>query len=212
MPGYKIIKLLVCAILLFSNCTQRSETNYEGSPPSTKPIVAPSVTVEDFVSDPPKTRPEFYDSIDELARLGGKGDLRSISISDDDVELRVWGGFGLTRLEGFILNRIKGKWSATQIHERFSKNEKVVNPLNAPKIGWEAAWQSLLQHQILTLPDSKTIKCENVMEDGYTYVIEVRKGAAYRTYSYSNPDPSQCEQSKAILKIADIIRDEYGGV
>lgn len=211
MPS-KTINLLVCVALLFSSCAKRSETHNEGSPSPTNTTVAPSVVVEDFVSDPAKTKPEFYDAIDELAQLAGKGDLRSKSISDDDMELRVWGGFGLTRLEGFILNRTDGKWSATQVHERFSKGEKIVNPLVEPRRGWEAAWQSLLQHQILTLPDSKTIKCENPMNDGYSYVIEIRKGRAYRTYSYSNPDPSQCEQARQVLKIADIIRDEYDGL
>ena len=72
----------------------------------------------------------------------------------------------------------------------------------------------MLRHKLLTLPDAKTIKCEAGFEDGYSYVVEVKKGASYRTYMYDNPDgkfENRCPEADEILAIARIVRDEYHG-
>ncbi|HYJ91569.1 MAG TPA: hypothetical protein VEV84_09690, partial [Pyrinomonadaceae bacterium] len=140
--------------------------------------------------------------------------LRTVDLSNNDIEVRVWAGFGLTHLEGFTLKRLDGKWSALHIgYEFVSNNFKIrTSELAEPAGGWEAAWASLLKHQILTLPDARSIKCEAMFEDGFSYVVEVKKGPAYRTYMYDNPAEdfdNRCKEADEILAIASIIADDY---
>ena len=71
----------------------------------------------------------------------------------------------------------------------------------------------MLRHQLLTLPSASSIKCEAMYEDGYSYVVEIKKGDAYRTYSYDNPSAkfeNRCSEADEILEIASIITNDYG--
>jgi hypothetical protein len=40
--------------------------------------------------------------------------------------------------------------------------------------------------------------------------VEVSKDRRYRTYMYDNPQYSKCDNAKQMIKIADIIEDEFG--
>ena len=54
--------------------------------------------------------PIFFKAIDERAGIANLSSLR-VELRKNDLELRLWNGFGLTLLEGFVLRRVSGKWS-----------------------------------------------------------------------------------------------------
>src|SRR4051812_14445268 len=57
----------------------------------------------------------FFKSINERAKIANLQTLRSDRLPENDVAIRIWYGFGVTALRGFILNRAKGEWSATYL-------------------------------------------------------------------------------------------------
>ena len=62
-------------------------------------------------------------------------------------------GFGLTKLEGFIMKREKDDWSAKYITADYVSN-KFVNrsiELTEPKSEWEKTWEKLVNSEILNL-------------------------------------------------------------
>ena len=137
--------------------------------------------------------------------------LRAAALQGNDMEVRLWNGFGLTPLEGFILRRTAGQWSAIQlhgIHPRIPRNEYQTT-LGPPKSGWDLCWQRLESAGILTLPDASAIGCTTMIEDGMSYVVEFNVNATYRTYLYDNPTYAKCNEAKQMIKIANTISDEF---
>jgi hypothetical protein len=156
--------------------------------------------------------PIFFESINERAGVARLANLRTISLPKDDLEVRIWVGFGLTALKGLILKRAKGQWSATHlegIHRRLPKGE-YQKLLRTPESGWEAAWRRLVDAGILTLPDASAVGCNAGINDGMSYVVEVNKERAYRTYMYDNPTHAKCDEAEQMLKVGEIIAKEFG--
>ena len=48
----------------------------------------------------------------EWSRASSLGDLRESRTPSDQVELRVWGGYGFGRTQGVVIRRVSGRWSA----------------------------------------------------------------------------------------------------
>ncbi|HKC64296.1 MAG TPA: hypothetical protein VKB86_11695 [Pyrinomonadaceae bacterium] len=154
----------------------------------------------------------FFESINKRANIAKLSSLRT-ALPKDDLEVRVWGGFGLTPLEGFILKRTDGQWSAIHlkgISKKLPPSEYQKN-MEAPKSGWESCWQRLVDAGILTLPDASEVKkCEVLAFDGFSYVVEINMNNTYRTYMYDNPIYAKCDEAKQMLKIGKIIDEEFG--
>lgn len=185
--------------------------------PDTSTVMQTKQVSEDIVSDIPKTFWEkiFFEAIDERSKEAKIKSLRETNIASEDIQVRIWMGFGLSKLEGFILNRTENTWSATRIAADFV-SKKFVNKntkLNEPKIGWNPAWQKLLSARILTLPDSESIKCMAGAIDGFSFVVEAKKGNNYRTYMYDNPHISAkngCKEAEQMNEIYKILQSDYG--
>ena len=155
--------------------------------------------------------PIFFKSINERAKVAKLPDLRTVILPEGDLEVRVWVGFGLTALEGFILKRTGGQWSATHLeglHPRLPRNE-YQKKLQAPIFGWDASWQKLVAGGILTLPDASEAQCDTRMNDGMSYVVEINMNSCYRTYMYDNPNYAKCHQAKQMIRIGEIIAEEF---
>lgn len=151
-------------------------------------------------------------SIDERARVAGLMNLRR-ELPAHDVEVRVWLGFGLTPLEGVVLRRAGGVWSATHLagtHDRLARPGAHERELPPPRSGWDGCWQRLVGAGLLTLPDAAAIGCGTGINDGMSYVVETNADGLYRTYLYDNPDYSECEQAERMLDIGDYLADEFG--
>lgn len=140
-----------------------------------------------------------------------------MQLADADVEVRIWGGFGKTGLVGFVLSRKSDEWFAVSLHYDFATkdHEARTTRLNEPPAGWRNSWESLLRRGLLNLPDSRSIKCDGRFNDGFSYVVEVKKGPNYRTYMYDNPEEqfeNRCKEADEIVAIAKIIGRDFGAI
>jgi hypothetical protein len=158
----------------------------------------------------------YFEAIIERGKTSNLKRLKSKALPGDDLEIRVWSGFGITLLEGFILKRTAGEWSAVDLDWEVSENPKGkrdVKPLDkkldVPKSGWDAAWQKLFDAGILTLPDAEKINCSGNTVDGFSYVVEYKLKNTYRTYMYDNPEYAKCDEAKQMVKINRIIAEEF---
>lgn len=207
--------LVIFTLLLALGCQKAEPTDV--APVVVPPTPTPTVLLAETVTPDPKGRkPWAFEEIDKVVAATGKRNLRDVELSENDLEARAWGGFGLTATQGFILKRSNNRWTAVVIRPEFRKPRTWkfnMLPLAEPTQSWDKAWQSLLGQGVLTLPDAEAINCEAMMNDGYSYVVEVRKGRNYRTYSYDNPAAqfeNRCGQADNILNIARIIASDYG--
>ena len=152
----------------------------------------------------------FFQSINERASIAKLPSLRT-ALPKGDLELRIWNGFGLTPLQGFVLRRSSGKWSAIHlngINPRLPRDQ-YEKELGAPKTGWNECWTKLLDMEILSLPDAYGIECSTLMFDGMSYVVEINHQNTYRTYMYDNPSFAKCEQAKKMITIGNIVAEEF---
>jgi hypothetical protein len=156
--------------------------------------------------------PIFFREINELAKFARLQNLRSVVLPSNDLEVRIWGGFGGDLTQGLILKRVAGQWNAlhlVRIHPRLPKSQsKIVQP--SPKSGWEKCWERLIKEGLLTLPDSSTLKGEKRIRDGFSYVVEINKDETYRTYMYGNPEQQDWQEAKQMVKVGKILSDEFG--
>jgi hypothetical protein len=212
---------LFLAFVLLSSCASVSlpETQFSSSSNQTPQTAQTPETVtqkEVVIPNIPKAHWEkiFFKSIDELTDEVGIKSLRKTHLANDDIEIRIWMGFGVTKLEGFIMNRTKKDWTAKYVTADYI-SKKFVNRnigLNEPQSGWEKTWQKLIDSEILTLPDAESINCNAGAEDGFSYVVELRKGNNYRTYMFENPGddfPNKCREAGKILEIVRIISEDF---
>jgi hypothetical protein len=149
-------------------------------------------------------------SINEITSEAGLPNLRTTVLPGDDLEVRVWvdaSEYG----RAFILRRSAGQWSAIRLRgmlrgQQLQKHEVCA----APRSGWGGAWVRLVDAGILTLPDAAGIQCRAGVLDGVGYVVEVSTDKTYRTYMYDTPLYAKCDEAKQMIKIADIIEEEFG--
>jgi len=156
--------------------------------------------------------PIFFKLINERAKIARLDDLRTMVLPGDDLEIRVWMGFGVTALQGYVVRRNKGQWSALRIpairpHDRNSR----VNVHLTPKSGWDQLWKSLTNENILGLPDSAKFPGIEKFPDGVSYVVEINANRTYRTYMYGNPETQTAfNEARQMAKIARVLSDEFG--
>jgi hypothetical protein len=160
----------------------------------------------------------FFEGINERVKSSKLKSLRSKALPKGDLEIRIWSGFGISLLEGFVLKRSAGEWSAIDLDWEVTEKsngkrdiKQVDKKLDVPKSGWEAAWQKLVDAGILTLPDPEDSNCRGDTVDGMSYVVEYNFNNTYRTYMYDNPEVAikDCPEYKPMLKINQIIAEEF---
>lgn len=203
------MKVLILLTLFLSSCTQVTQ------PPKLEPAklpAKPEPTQLHAVVLKETAEPIFASTINKRANIAKLLRLRAaLPKPKRDLELRIWNGFGLRALEGFVLRRSSGNWSAIHlrgIHPKLPK-EEYEKQLAAPKSGWEECWSRLVELGILTLPDASEIHCSTMMEDGMSYVVEINYENTYRTYMYDNPSYAKCEQAQKMIKIGNLIAEEF---
>lgn len=161
----------------------------------------------------------YFDGIDEndvrginkIAANEGLSKLSETVLPENDLEIRVWIGFGKYGNDGFILRKTSGKWSAIALKRMLCHLENSgKTELSAPKSGWESLLQKLVDAEILTLPDSAKLKYEGGVLDGKSYVVETNFDYSYRTYQYGNPKYEKLKETAQMVKIGKIIADEFG--
>src|SRR5262245_3344785 len=125
--------------------------------------------------------PIFFKAINERAKLGNLKTLRAAALPDHDFEVRVWHGFGLTALAGFVLRRVGSEWSAIHLDgiTPAASPQRSQKRLQPPKSGWDTLWKRLQDAGILSLPDAVAIGCSAMVTDGMSYVVEYNLDGIY---------------------------------
>lgn len=155
--------------------------------------------------------PIFFEEINERVKIAKLNHLRSAVLPNDDLELRVWIGFGLIPLEGFVIKRSSGKWSAVHIRSigPHLPRRDYQHALPSPKSGWETLWKRLNDEEVETLPDSSQLKDGVLALDGESFVVEINMNGSYRTYMYANPHLQKWPEAKRMIRVAKIILEEF---
>jgi hypothetical protein len=158
--------------------------------------------------------PFFFKIIDERTKAANLPCLRTVNLPEEDVEVRVWIGFGINGEEGFILRRSANQWSGLYLKGTFEhyppEKYQEQRTLSTPKSGWEKFWRRLIEAGILTLPDASAVGCNTHVLDGGCYVVEINTNKTYRTYMYDNPHYAKCDEAKRMIGIIKILYDEFG--
>lgn len=172
------------------------------------------------VSAPPE--PSLLNITRQWASASSLGDLRELRTTPDHVELRVWGGYGLTsQTQGVVLRRDDGRWSAllarvmrceiqipnavgdtasratiqqytAEARRRcgiplrdvgpgariITTDSLFVVPLSVPESAVADAWTAAVKAGVRQLPPR--VERSRVMDDAFTYVVELRQGDEYR--------------------------------
>jgi hypothetical protein len=199
--------ILIIGLCLVSYSSQLSQSQVQQKSPAGEQrkefeLIIPKETWE----------PIFFRAIDERAGIAKLPSLRDLRLPKDDLETRIWIGFGLSALRGFDLKRSTGQWTGVYIQgirPRLSRGD-YQKALAAPESGWPALWQKLTDKGILTLPDARAIACEGGALDGVSYVVENNIDNTYRTYMYENPQFATCREAKQIIEIVEILHDQFG--
>lgn len=149
----------------------------------------------------------FFEEIDARAKLAKLTRLRRTNLQKDDLELRIWIGFGAVSLEGVVIRRQGNIWSATHLASMGRGQPGASQKVKlTPKSGWEELWRRLEQTSVLTLPRYGGTRAT----DGESVVVEVRSGAVYRVSTFDNPELSDTTDAKEIIQILAIVRSEFG--
>lgn len=151
----------------------------------------------------------FFKPINKTTELGGLEKLRESNLKKEDIEVRVWRGFGLGDLEGVILKRTNNRWKAFHVKaDDYAEPRRAeVKQLNSPKSGWESFWKNLTEQRLLTLRDPSETNCEDSGIDGTSYVIEINQNKIYRTYRMR--EGGKCEGVLQMEEIDDLIGEEF---
>lgn len=148
----------------------------------------------------------FFRSINSLAGQLGLSDLRTELLADGDLELRVWRGFGVVSLNGYILRKRDGRWSAYQVSEiplRLKRSRRVADLAKL--------WRELVQAGVLTIRDDSEIPRSTIVEDGTCYVVEIRDRRSYRTFMVNNPHIIHSEDGSKMLTVINLLDSRFAG-
>lgn len=171
---------------------------------------------------------------DKVSAAAGMPNLETSPLPPGVVELRIWTGFGVVapdhmlRLQRAADGKVSGerlryfpadlsymgdyaagfrrqaRHGCGRLHH--DEETEVCVLARQPQPGWHRIYESLLKLGITTLPDDSQLPPPKLqMTDGYAIHVEVREGADYRNYSYSNPGMIDAPEARAMLKISDIV-------
>jgi len=82
--------------------------------------------------------PIYFTEINKLVKTAKLSNLRTATLPKDDLEIRVWSGFGIIAPQGFVIKRSAGIWSA--VHVTDPQYKQYLKYSSAPKSGWETLY------------------------------------------------------------------------
>ena len=160
------------------------------------------------------------DLLDGEMRRFGLPSLRKVEVADDDLEMRIWVGFGYPTLSGFILERKENKWSASYLPQ-YQKSKEAPKPslitLDRPVIGWDKLWSRLEEQDIMAEYENDTEKFSfnaqggvfEVFTDSTSVLVEVLIHNRHRYYSYHAPCYSKAKGAKKLLKAVKVLEENF---
>lgn len=192
--GIKMRFILLALLIFLNSCFQNQ-----------KPILeVPDAKTDEILTD----------ALNPITEKYGISKLRENYLLEDDFEVRVW--VAAFETDGFILRHFNKTWSAIAIKEidchkeSYFPEDKIYElgkfNLSTPKSGWKNAWQKLVEAGIFELPSSD----DKSYLDGIGYTVETNRNGKYRIYFYGNPVHQKTEEAQRMMKIGEIIADEFG--
>jgi hypothetical protein len=151
----------------------------------------------------------YFGTIDLVTQSGGLSRLRQTVLSPGDLEVRVWKGFSLSPLEGVILNRKEGNWTAQHVREIRSEEgiDAQVTEIGAPQSGWNLFWNEVTQQGLTSLSPPTDERCSNSVIDGTSYVVEISQDGTYRNGAF-HLGLNDCPESEQMEKVGQYIGGE----
>lgn len=156
--------------------------------------------------------PSFFKALDERTQKVKLPSLRTVVLSEQDLDARFWYDTRPDVISGYVIRRSGDRWSAVFVRQTRDRlpSEVKLEAMPVPRSGWETAWAKLVNAGILTLPDAAELGCNSPSFDTVAYVIETNVHGIYRAYRYSNPLHGECDEAKRIVLIEEIIGEEFG--
>ena len=130
--------------------------------------------------------------------------IKPIDQSDSEVEIRFYKNTSLSNtIDLKIIKLQNGDWQAVE-YDEWNKPIKIKKRILAPASDFNSILKSLLDNNLLTLPDQSQLKEKMkkpttingrqankmiMVSDGYSYTIEVKVGDNFRVYQFDNPKP-----------------------
>ncbi len=148
--------------------------------------------------------------------------LDSLQSGYHDLQIRIW-LYGWMDKENdlIILTRQNKKWAGKHIiigskyDENYKQNPfifiKEVKQIS-PKSGWDNLFKSLMDLDILTLPDMSELPLyKGPGGDGIDYVFEIATVTKYRMFHYWCPDVSSeiYKEAKNVVSIIETLQNEF---
>jgi len=151
-----------------------------------------------------------FDLTRSWARRSQLGDLQNRPMAPNDIELRVWSGYGeppanSPAFSGLILRREGGKWSAWRAEPTLAArptDSLIVNKINT-QADLAQVWQTAVAKGALKLPQRVPRKWG--MMDGGSYVVEVRTGSNYRASSIEDVSPPEVDADRQVKDVYDAV-------
>jgi len=160
----------------------------------------------------------------------------------NDLEVRLWGGYGLGGTTGLIVRKAGGRWFVWQadvhtcrlivpmavgdtLSDESIKRYEAAARRNCNTSGEDAGrvisvdtlelrsitglgdlaamWRTAVDEGLLSLPPE--IPRKWMMDDGYTYVVEVRRGDEYRASVIECTQPPETDGDRQVRQVATVL-------
>lgn len=153
----------------------------------------------------------LLNALDREISQAGLRSLRKSKLESEDLEVRVWIGFGYPPLRGLILKKSNEKWVAEYLppHRESETKTNSLRKLEAPIGGWTELWKKLETQDIFSNKDDSEVGAVEPFEDSRMVIIESLIGKNYKTYSYNAPCYSKAEEAKKVINILKILEASF---
>jgi len=131
--------------------------------------------------------------------------LRTTDLPEDDIEIRLWSGFGLAGKWGDFIQRRDGVWDALQIDASVLSENGVSVVDRQVTEDWDERFDALIEMGMLELPADPDP--DRLFLDGFHYVLEVRIGSFYTAAGAPRWEDSELEADRLMLEVVRKIMD-----
>jgi hypothetical protein len=210
LPIFMKTILTLTIVGLLGSCSL-SET--QSSTPVAVSSPRPSTTDEGL---PPMSYEEMLPKVAGLSKQASIPNLKDISLSDDQTEIRLWKGFGLVYPRCFVLRIDNGNPAASFVSPKIGGNKAVFRkrdlvyinaPLNAPHSGWETLLGYLKQNGIDSSIDLAVDKRYEPYPDAEALILEMKTGSRYTMAFYV--DSTVTADGKKAFAICEKLQNEF---
>lgn len=146
---------------------------------------------------------EFSKIVDKILVNSSKKSSSKQKLSGEELEIRIWCGFGARPIRGISLQNKKRIFSAIYFDE-LGESKYLTPPLS----GWDVLWNKLNDLNILDLPNDNEVGAVEPFPDSEVVFVEIFNNQGYRSYSYNYPCYSKITEGKKVVQIMKTISDE----